>query len=67
VRGEPLLDERVEPLLLFETFAGCVCVVEADGRDGGLAVHQDRRRVVLAVGFERVLKLPFGAADLASG
>ena len=65
--GEPLLDERVEPLLLLEPLARRGCIVEADGRHGGLAVHQDRGRVALAVGFERVLELPFGAADFASG
>ena len=63
--GEPLAKERVDPLLLVEALAGGVGVAEADGRLGGLAVHQDLGRVALAIRFERVLELPLGAADLS--
>jgi len=64
--GEPLLEERVDPLLLFELFAGCVRIGQANTRLSSLAVHQDLGRVALAVGFERVLKLPLGATDLSA-
>src|SRR6516164_9181577 len=65
--GEPLPKECVDPLLLFELLAGNLRVAEAEGRISGLAVHQNLGGVALAVGFERILELPFGATDLAAG